>query len=70
LCIVAWSAKPDASRIILLTIQRFFLFGTVLDLTEEHLAATVTPPKGRDGSSQKMDIIDAGQSAAGSDLDE
>jgi hypothetical protein len=53
-----------------LTIQRFFLFGTVLDLTEEHLAATVTPPKGRDGSSQKMDIIDAGQSAAGSDLDE
>jgi hypothetical protein len=51
-----------------LSIRCFFLFGTVRDLTQEHLAATVAPPKWRDGSSQKMDIIDAGQSAAGSDL--
>jgi hypothetical protein len=39
-------------------------------MTQEHLAATVTPPKGRDGGSQKMDVIDAEQSAAGSDLDQ
>jgi hypothetical protein len=51
-----------------LTIQCVVLFGTVRDLTQEHLAATVTPPKWRDDSSQKMDIVDAGQSAAGSDL--
>jgi hypothetical protein len=51
-----------------LTIRCFFLFGAVRDLTQEHLAATVTPPKWRDDSSQKVDIIDAGQSAAGSDL--
>jgi hypothetical protein len=45
------------------------MFGTVRDLTQEHLAATVTPPKWRDDSSQKYDI-DAGNSAEAFDLDQ
>jgi hypothetical protein len=50
-------------------IRCFFMFGTVRDLTQVHLAGTVTPPKWRDGSSQN-DEIDAGQSAAGSTWDQ
>jgi hypothetical protein len=45
------------------------MFGTVRDQTQEYLAATVTPPKWRDSSSQNDDI-DAGQSAAASDWDQ
>jgi hypothetical protein len=48
---------------------RCVVFGTVRDQTQEHLAATVTPPKWRDGSSQNDDI-DAGQSAAASEVDQ
>jgi hypothetical protein len=50
-----------------LTIRCFFMFDPVRDLPQEHLGATVTPPKRRDGSSQNDDI-DARQSAAASDL--
>jgi hypothetical protein len=53
-----------------MTIRCCFLFGAMGDLTQEHLGATVSLPKWRDGSSQKIDIIDAGQSAPGSDLDQ
>jgi hypothetical protein len=52
-----------------LTIRCFFIFGTVPDLTQEHLAATVMPPKWRDSSSQNDDI-DAGRSAAASHSDQ
>jgi hypothetical protein len=52
-----------------LTIRCFFMFATVRDLTQEHLAATVTLPKWRDSSSQNDDI-DAEQSAAASDWDQ
>jgi hypothetical protein len=45
------------------------MFGTVRDPTQEHLAATITPPKWRCSSSQNDDI-DAGQRAAASDLDQ
>jgi hypothetical protein len=45
------------------------MFGTVRDVTQEHLAATVTPPKWRDSSNQNDDI-DAGQSAAASEVDQ
>jgi hypothetical protein len=45
------------------------MFGTVRDLTQEYLAATVTPPKWRDRGSQNDDI-DVGQSAAASDWDQ
>jgi hypothetical protein len=45
------------------------MFGTVRDLSQEHLAATVTPLKWGDGSGQN-DAVDAGQSAAASDLDQ
>jgi hypothetical protein len=44
------------------------MFGTVRDETQEHRAATVTPPKWRDSSSQNDDS-DAGQSAAASEVD-
>jgi hypothetical protein len=62
--------SPTLAGSSLLTIRCFFQFATVRYLTQEHLAATDTPPKWRDGNSQKMDIIDAGQSAVGSDLDQ
>jgi hypothetical protein len=52
-----------------LAIRCFFMFGAVRDLTQEHLATTVTPLKWRDGSSQNDDI-DAEQSATASDLDQ
>jgi hypothetical protein len=41
------------------------MFGTARDLTQEHLAAAVTPPKWRDSSSQNVDT-DTGQSTAAS----
>jgi hypothetical protein len=45
------------------------MFGTARDLTQEHLTATVTPPKWRDSGIQN-DGIDARQSAAASDWDQ
>jgi hypothetical protein len=53
-----------------LTIRCFFMFGTVCDLTQEHLAATVTPPNGVTVAATMMDIIDAVQSAVGSEFDQ